>query len=285
MPNFTEGSPTYIQVVIREGQGKMKRPFNIFLDSSDVKSKEMYPKNSNMEFTIDLPERMSFNKKWNVTLKSLFIPNTLYNIYDDLFYIKYHKYGKGSFGTIQYIKNGCYKNITTLLGEIQDNLDQAKIPLVIKDVGGKIKIMYKKWRKGLTFRQLYLSPYLAVLLGYNGKLERGQHLNFSLEKEYLAPHEANIHLLTPRNLIICCDIVDDSIFGGQHVKLLRLVTKNINSNLDILSFDFLQHQYVDLNIKEFRNISIRIADVTGNTVKTDSPIPTRMQLTFTHLQS
>ena len=109
LPNFLEGSPTYIQVVIRKREGKMKRPFNIFLDSADAKSKEVYPKNNNMEFTIELPERMNFNKKWNVTLKSLFIPNTLYNIYDNLFYIKYQKYGKGSFSKTRHIKNGCNK--------------------------------------------------------------------------------------------------------------------------------------------------------------------------------
>ena len=33
-PNFKAGSPTYIQVAVRERQSKMKKPFNIFLDSS-----------------------------------------------------------------------------------------------------------------------------------------------------------------------------------------------------------------------------------------------------------
>lgn len=283
IPNFIDGSPTYIQVVVRKAEGRMKRPFNIFLESDDVKSKEMYPNNTNMEFTIDLPERMSFNKRWNVTLKSLFIPNTLYNICDDLFYIKYIQYGKGGMKKILHIKNGCYRNINLLIREIQRIFDSNKISLKIKDYGGRIIIMYKHWRKKMTERQLYLSPYLAFMLGYNGKLEMGQHLNFSVEKEYLAPHEFNIHLLTPRNLIICCDIVDDTIFGAQHVKLLRLVTNNINPNLDILSFDFFQNEYVDLNVKEFKNISIRIADVTGNTVKSESTIPTRMQLVFTNI--
>ena len=105
IPNFIHGSPTYIQVVVRETEGRMKRPFNIFLDSDDVKSKEMYPNNTNMNFTIDLPERMSFNRRWNVTLKSLIIPNTLYNICDDLFYIKYIQFGKGGINTTLHIKN------------------------------------------------------------------------------------------------------------------------------------------------------------------------------------
>ena len=282
-PNFIDGSPTYIQVVVRETEGRMKRPFNIFLDSDDVKSKEMYPNNTNMNFTIDLPERMSFNRRWNVTLKSLIIPNTLYNICDDLFYIKYIQFGKGSLNTTLQIKNGCYRSISLLIREIQSIFDSNKIPLKIKDYGGRIIIMYKYWRKKMTERQLYLSPYLAFMLGYNGKLEMGQFLNFSVLKEYLAPHEFNIHLLTPRSLVICCDIVDDTIFGAQHVKLLRLVTNNINPNLDILSFDFFQNEYVDLNVKEFKNISIRIADVTGNTVKSETTIPTRMQLVFTNI--
>ena len=283
LPNFIHGSPTYIQVVVRETEGRMKRPFNIFLDSDDVKSKEMYPNNTNMNFTIDLPERMSFNRRWNVTLKSLIIPNTLYNICDDLFYIKYIQFGKGSLNTTLQIKNGCYRNISLLIREIQSIFDSNKIPLKIKDYGGRIIIMYKYWRKKMSERQLYLSPYLAFMLGYNGKLEMGQFLNFSVLKEYLAPHEFNIHLLTPRSLIVCCDIVDDTIFGAQHVKLLRLVTNNINPNLDILSFDFFQNEYVDLNVKEFKNISIRIADVTGNTVKSETTIPTRMQLVFTNI--
>lgn len=283
LPNFIHGSPTYIQVVVRETEGRMKRPFNIFLDSDDVKSKEMYPNNTNMNFTIDLPERMSFNRRWNVTLKSLIIPNTLYNICDDLFYIKYIQFGKGGLNTTLQIKNGCYRNISLLIREIQSIFDSNKIPLKIKDYGGRIIIMYKYWRKKMTERQLYLSPYLAFMLGYNGKLEMGQFLNFSVLKEYLAPHEFNIHLLTPRSLVVCCDIVDDTIFGAQHVKLLRLVTNNINPNLDILSFDFFQNEYVDLNVKEFKNISIRIADVTGNTVKSETTIPTRMQLVFTNI--
>ena len=73
--NFSVGSPTYIQAVIKEKVSKMKKSFNIFLDSSCPKLNTLYPKNNSMEFTIELPERLSFNRNWQVTLKSLFIPN------------------------------------------------------------------------------------------------------------------------------------------------------------------------------------------------------------------
>ena len=45
-PNFASGSPTYIQVVIRKSALRMKKPFNIFLDSSCTKSKALYSKNT-----------------------------------------------------------------------------------------------------------------------------------------------------------------------------------------------------------------------------------------------
>ena len=112
----------------------------------------MYPNNTNMNFTIDLPERMSFNRRWNVTLKSLIIPNTLYNICDDLFYIKYRQFGKGGLNTTLQIKNVCYRSISLLIREIQSIFDSNKIPLKIKDYGGGIIIMYKYWRKKLSER-------------------------------------------------------------------------------------------------------------------------------------
>ena len=84
----------------------------------------------------------------------------------------------------------------------------------------------------------------------------------------------------PKNLIIGCDVVDDTIFGGEHVKLLKMVTNTEHSSNNILSFEFLQDEYVDLNVKEFKTIKIAIMDATGNPVKTDSSIPTRLQLMF-----
>ena len=74
--------------------------------------------------------------------------------------------------------------------------------------------------------------------------------------------------------------MNDTIFSGEHVKLLRLITNPINKSSDIITFDFLQNEYVELLVKEFKSIKIRIADVSGKTVKCDSDIPTRLQLMF-----
>ena len=60
--------------------------------------------------------------------------------------------------------------------------------------------------------------------------------------------------------------------------LLRLVTNPINTNSEMITFEFLQNEYVDLEVKEIKNIKIRIADVNSETVRCESDIPSRLQL-------
>ena len=86
--------------------------------------------------------------------------------------------------------------------------------------------------------------------------------------------------MTPKNIIVSCNVVDESIFGGQSLKLLRLVTNNLDHASDILSFDFYSNEYVELKTKSFENVTIRLSDVSGDLLKSASTAATRLQLTF-----
>ena len=70
------------------------------------------------------------------------------------------------------------------------------------------------------------------------------------------------------------------MFEVEHVKLLRLVTNNVRSDSDIISFDFVQNESVNLNVKEFKSMKIAILDASGGPVKTDNSFPTSLQLMF-----
>ena len=402
-PNFAIGSPTYIQVVIRKKLQRMKKPFTVFLDSSCKNSKDSYPKNNNMEFTIDLPERLEFRRNWNVVLKSLFIPNKFVN--GDGIYFEYYHYNWKKFHptngkrkllpchintiddclekfnlllriyqvkvkalledgkvTLKYVdeyinvsvnncnftytilnegnrvietrmvkvRNGKYKSLDALLNEIREGFKKEEIPLTIKKMeNGKVNIMSKESMKEGHKYQLSLNRNLAFILGYRSNKRENQYLRFDQNLEYIAPHksskeewyhnhtltlspniaqifgfqkyteskeehtldfkevskhtasfEPNIFLLHPRNIIVCCDIVENTIFGGEHVKLLKMVTNKLQSSTDILEFEFLQDEYVHLNVREFKSIQIAIMDATGKPIKTKSSIPTRLQLMF-----
>ena len=287
-PNFSIGSPTYIQVVIRKIIPRMKKPFNIFLDSSCPKSKEHYPNNTNTEFTIELPERMDFRRNWQVALKSLFIPSKFINL--DGCYVRYYYYNWTKFdywaNKILSLKSNHHSTIESFLHQFNLLLEIYNIKICGEIVEGKVVLKYyEDWRKWQYSNTLFISPHLAHILGfqkYDGS-EKEFEAKFNKTSTLVAPHEPDLFLYYPRNLIVCCDIVDDTIFGGEHVKLLRLVTNNIDTKADILSFDFLQNEYVELGVKEFKSIKIRIADVSGKNVKCDSDIPTSLQPMFVNV--
>ena len=78
-----------------------------------------------------------------------------------------------------------------------------------------------------------------------------------------------------------CDIVEDTIFGGERLKLLRLITNKLERIGDTIKYDFLHDEYVDLKTHEFERIKLRISDVTGGLLKVDyGEIETRIQLEF-----
>ena len=83
---------------------------------------------------------------------------------------------------------------------------------------------------------LFLSPHVAHTLGfqkYDGS-NKEYKAKFNKRVKQVAFYEPDLFFMYPKNFIIGCD----TIFGGEHVKFLRLVANNIHTDGDILSFDF-----------------------------------------------
>ena len=276
------GSPTYIHTIVRAAPKRMKRPFTIFLDSSCPISKQLYPENTNTDFIIELPERLNFRQNWTVTLKTLFLSNKIQNIEDC--HVQYKL-----INPIGYIvrekaftlKNGNYGTLASFIHEIAEEFKRTSMPFSISEVeNGRVKIKMKGRIKTGYKSELRLSKYLASILGFTSSPKQYQTLRFDQNPEYIAPHNPNLFLVYPKNLIVGCNIVDDTIFGGQNVKLLRLITNSDNLESDILNFQFQQDEKVMLGIREFKSIHISIMDVTGSPVKSESNFPSRLQLMF-----
>ena len=283
-PDFAFGSPTIIQLVVKKSVSRMKKPFNVFLDSNDKKSNDLYPTNNSMEFTIKLPDILEFKQDWHVTLKSLHIPNLLYNIDKSTCGWQYDEglQDEWWFHEFDYIQEGCYPTIEALVNKLQSDWDAKNVPLVASLKNGKVNILHKKdsQEEEKRIKQLYLNPNLKNILGFNISGDSGQFLRFDHDSQYTAAYDANLFLLSPKNIIVSCNIVDETNFGGQSLKLLRLVTNNLDHSSNMLHFEFYSNEYVELKTKSFENITIRLSDVSGNLLKSASTAPTRLHLTF-----
>ena len=297
VPNFTIGTPTYIQVIIKNTL-KMRPRFNVFLDSSDEVSQHFFPHNNPSDFTIKFPERLEFNKQWEVTLKNIFIGNDLYNIYKDSCWMKVFILqnakadddlsGSPSSSDLSFyekhitLKDGKYKSIDELCAYIQTLFEKENLKLKIdlKNEHVRIRCYEEKITPVLVEFTLTFSPHLSNILGIDLLLKNENSIHFDNKNKFLATFKPNISLLTPTNFIVLCDVVSNSVFGSKSINILKLLSVNFNPMHELIQFSFYQDEFVDLNIKEFSSIRIRIVDTTGDLIKSEQSHPTRCQIQF-----
>ena len=275
-PNWKIGAPTYIQAIVRSA---MVESFSIYLDSDDEKSVNKKT-NTNMNFTIDLPQRL-YLEGWEVCLKSIIIPCRVWNIYPD-YKVRWtvneyvgKKFVLSEFG----VPEGSYgiDDITHLLNE---KLKGVKI--VFEEKINRIKIE-KPGKLELTdTRSISFSPYLAKILGFT-KDVRKENIKILMYNnwETTARYPVNVNFLSPKTIIVNSDIVEDTIFGGERVKLLKVIPNKMERNGDVVQYEFIQDEFVKLGTSEFNRINISICDVSGDNLNVDyDVIPTRLQLEF-----
>ena len=280
--NFSVGAPTYIHCLVKKVPDMGRTSMKMVLDSSDKESKKLFPQNNNMQFTIRLPERMEFHGDWKVCLKALFIPSRLNNIYPEKCWIDFGGDDDNMIRKWDYpfhLRNGHYESERDLAVEIGTMMREENKPFKV-NIGrsGRPVFTSKLARVSIIF-----SPYLAHILGFTANLQESPvKRNFQQKGAQHSPaFPPNTMALLPRNLIVCCNVVEDTLFAGQHVKLLRLVTNSASSNpSSYTSFDFLHDEKFILRVKEFVTIEINVLDVTGDVVLSDSLLPTQLQLEF-----
>ena len=71
---------------------------------------------------------------------------------------------------------------------------------------------------------MFFNGYLSKILEFLIKYEKRRYNVTKRYHTYEANYAPNIHAYTPKSIIVTCDIVEDTIFGGERLKLLRLIT-------------------------------------------------------------
>ena len=302
-PNFALGVPTQIQLLTKTST-QMSSSFNLFLDSSDEVSFNYFPANHPFDFTIKLPERLEFGKHWEMTLKNLFIGNDFFNVFQDSCRINVVRWRtNGQFLDLSgrtTINNDdlILENTTIELADARfRDIEQLcyHIERKLSDNGFGIKVFVRSNRvhfrsveqKSISINEklfflrkfeLKISPYLSNILGIERTLYNESKI--SLDKDFTAVYKPNISLLAPVIFFIHCDVVSETIYGTETIKLLRMITSNFDKEDKIKTFSFYQDEFVDLAVKEFSTIKIQITDNTGNLIKSTRSYPTRCQIQF-----
>ena len=161
--------------------------------------------------------------------------------------------------------------------------EEFKLKISLRNKSRRVKILCEEERKPRTGWYRYImkiSPMLANILGFDRSNLNEFIIPFHVKRSFTAAYSPDIDLLVPRNFMILCDVVTESVFGSKSIKILKLLSTNFDREKEIINLGFHQEEFVDIAIKEFTSIRIRIADTTGELIKSLKKYPTRCQIQF-----
>ena len=270
-PSMKQVTPnaTKIHVLVRNREERMKEPFQVILDSSCSTSKKLFPSNTNTNFTVQLPQRMEFQKDWVVCLKSIHMSNEF--------------------------KRGCTIRaiVTTEDGpsELKIDLDESisTIEDLVKAIndkiggivhfaieeGGLVTIKFgDKCEENYTIR-LEMSRNLMHILGF-----QEQSVIFTDKKRMLtSTHMPNIDAVH-QCIFVCCNIVEPSVTCGQMHQVLQFFCTP-NKVGKTIYHEFQSNLPLKLDQKQFDRIQIQIRDTDGEILECkEENVPTHVQLVF-----
>ena len=243
------------------------------LNSSCSTSKELFPSNTNTNFTVQLPQRMKFQRDSTICLKSIHMSNEF--------------------------KRGCTIRaiVTSEDGPKEFKIDLDESISTIEDLvkainrkiggiayftieeGGLITMKFGDKCKENYIIQLEMSRNLMRILGFQQQsiiLKSGKRM---VTSTYIA----NIDVVQPESFSVCCNIVEHSLACGQMHQVLQFF-RTPNKVEKTIYHEFTNNATVNLNQKQFDRIQIQICDGNGGILECkEENVPTRLQLVFVNI--
>ena len=293
---------TVINIVVRKQE---MNSFPILLESCDKESQQFYSANSNMNFTVCLPERQELQgETWGVTCKSLQTTAKIWNVQDSTFSIAYDQYWVtgtlNGVDRVHYpsvkssnftIPPGYYSNIRKILDLLNKYLNDSNIPCSLSiNYRNHVKLianlsfnqsLYLKERSSST---LTVSANLANLLGFSSSQDNIE-FDFLTEKLWQAQYPVNMSFGVPGIIFVQCSILQSELVGHQHFPVLQMLSlKQNKSQANILHFVMRENHECLLKTKLFSEINIKVTNVYGVAVKAENDFATVIHLVFHRIQ-
>ena len=285
------GVPTILKVDIRTMS--KKRTFNVRLTS--IKNKE-FRDNKNYHFKVKLPNVLSLDKTWRVSLTSISHPNTFKTFLP-------HKNNRGILvrqsdannATIKYatkIYNDTLYTVESIVFELKEFFNNNNFGEVSISEDNKLTVKFAKCGSFVA------SNNLLRVLGYSEKIDLKDNatqvfinrtnetlivVNENSEDKYILKFGSPINLdfLKPNYMIAYTNFVESSIIGGVYSKILRVIPL-INKEKGFVINEFKHNEYLELQNTDLSEIEIVLRSHDGEYVNFGTQEDVILNLEFTN---
>lgn len=202
----------------------------------------LFPENCSNDFSncIEPALQLPHGDNWEMGLKEFSCVNTLQTIPRDMYF--YTSKGDNE-KTVYKLADGMY-NETGLMETLNQN--DAQFHFSCKKITeGVVQVVLQTKQH----HSLIMEPLLADILG----------LTPNVDKNSTQTASEPLHLKAfSYNIVVYCDIVQESVIGGQREKILRVIPFQAGKYYDVFHTEFHNVDYMNVKAVEVRYIRIRL---------------------------
>ena len=195
-----------------------------------------------------------------------------------------------------FMKEGFYQNVPILLEEVNRLLLEMKTNTAIKKSTDINKLILFRRIQGEQYARFLIFSYkLAVVLGFKRptKIVKDQtEFKLDLNKKMTnngiirSSYLTNLNYFYPKQIVINCDLLSNSILGNRQSKILYLMNisgTKLSQDEDMWMLDYPNKIIRPLEIHSFQKMKFWITSLEGKTLNALSDRPTSISLTFVKL--
>jgi hypothetical protein len=269
------GVPSIIKLSIKKME---EETFNVRLTSALTKE---FPNNTNSSFKVKLPNTLSLNRNWRVSLTSINHPNIYTTFLEPtnsrmiLF-----KYMDGDDSVLTSILFTFEKEKTYTKLEIIEHLNNFFFTsgignVVLEDDRVEISFVFKGY--------LIISNFILQVLGYNGVIDHSAGVTkiiidasntdikvWEINEERVkyiikCNMPVDLNVLRPDYIMAYTNIVSSTIIGGEYSKILRIIPIHKSSD-DFVLNEFHHKEYIELQNTEINEIDVELRSHDGHII-------------------
>ena len=249
---LSSGIPTYCKIHFT---AKEMKTFSLFVNSKNDESISSVVNKAN-SFRVLLPSRINLSiGEWRVALSSISYKYKLH-ILDEL-WLDYYVQDRSK--SMDEIKHSIPKSLSSLEEIITYFFNSIKDLVTYEyDKNGLLKLEFQ------NLGRLRISKPLAIILGGNNS-SQGSFLEIFRGRgsTYLFEKKPQFLPVFPTSFYIYSDVVEESIIGEMHAKLLKIVPLKEESVGKYFTYEANQLEFLDISTKEISEMSFEIRTHTG----------------------
>ena len=291
--NLNEGISTVIKLRLKK-MSYYKKSFTVRLTSRPT---NLYPKNTSGEFTVELPQTLTFDETWKVSVSNINLPNVFSSVppqnYIQLVWKNEEQTKKRvvyTFENVNFTKETLLAHINNWFDQISPNDKLIHLEEILVSGAYENTVSINVFKEGAI---LQVTRDVAHILGYGaedftkkndifiknfftGKFKTGKNFE-TVQMSY----PMNMEFFQPSYAMLYTDIVKPTIVGGGYANILKIFPIFKKSDNYVIH-QFRDPEHYALQNNEIKNISLVFKNHAGETLNFASKNIVIVDLTFSN---